>query len=72
MAETIDAQAVVILAHAQGQTWVDVETAKRIAAAATTAVRAVAASAAGAEPLLLEQSAFDFTTMLESLAEPQS
>jgi hypothetical protein len=72
MAETIDAQAVVILAHAQGQTWVDVETAKRIAAAATTAVRAVAASAAGAESLLLEQSAFEFTTMLESLAEPQS
>ncbi len=72
MAETIDAQAVLILAHAQGQTWVDVETAKRIAAAATTAVQAVAAAASGVEAAPLEDSALEFAATLEALAEPQS
>jgi hypothetical protein len=70
MAETIDAQAVLTLAHAQGQAWVDFDTAGRIAAAATTAVQAVAASSAGGQPVLLEQSAFEFTAALEALADP--
>jgi len=71
MAETIDAQAVLILAHTQGQTWVDVETAKRIAAAATTAVQAVAAVASGVAAAPLEDSALEFAATLEALAEPQ-
>jgi hypothetical protein len=68
----IDQEAVLALAHAQGQTWVDAATAQRIAAAATTAVQAVAAVGPGVEPVLVEQAAGDFAATLEALAEPQS
>lgn len=72
MVETIDAQAVLMLAHAQGQTWVDIETARRIAAAATTAVQALASVASGVEAAPLEDSALEFAATLEALGEPQS
>ena len=72
MNEPIDARAVLTLAHAQGHTWVDEQTAERIAAAATTAVRAVGAAVPGTQPALLEQSAGEFAAMLESLAESGS
>jgi hypothetical protein len=70
--QVIDQDAVLTLARAQGQDWVDAATAQRIAAAATTAVQAVAAVGPGVEPALLEQAAGDFAAMLEVLAEAQS
>jgi hypothetical protein len=72
MNEPIDARAVLTLAHAQGHAWVDEQTARRIAAAATTAVQAVGAAAPAAQPVLLEQSAGEFAAMLEALAESDS
>ncbi len=70
--KAIDQDAVLTLAHAQGQVWVDAATAQRIAAAATTAVQAVAAVGPGVDPVLLEQAAGDFAALLDALAEPQS
>jgi len=69
MTEPIDAQAVLTLALAQGQTWLDEEAAKRIAVAATAAVRAVEASTPQAVPLLLEEAAGEFLARLEALSE---
>lgn len=66
---TIDAQSVLALARAQGHDWVDEETARRIAAAAMTAVQAVAAAAPQSGPVLLEQAAGEFAATLEALAE---
>ena len=70
--KVIDQGAVLTLAHAQGQDWVDAATAQRIAAAATTAVQAVAAVGLGVEPVLLEQAAGDFAAMLDALADSRS
>jgi len=70
--KTIDAETVMKLAHAQGHAWVDEQAAARIAAAATTAVEAVAASAPRGEPLLLDQAAGEFLATLDALAEADS
>ena len=72
MTKAIDDVAVLTLAHAQGHDWVDREVAKRIAAAATAAVNAVAAAAPVAGQGLLADAAVEFAATLESLAEPQS
>ena len=72
MSKAIDDAAVLTLAHAQGHEWVDREVAKRIAAAATLAVNAVAASVPVAGQGLLTDAAAEFAATLESLAEPQS
>lgn len=69
--KAIDQDAVLNMAHAQGQGWVDAATAQRIAAAATKAVQAVAAVGPGVEPVLLEQAAGGFAAALEALAETQ-
>jgi len=70
MSEKIDATAVLVLARAQGHRWVDEEVAGRIAAAATAAVQAVAASLPKGTTELLSDQAVDFMTMLDALAEP--
>jgi len=72
MTQVIDDQAVLTLAHAQGHDWVDREVAGRIAAAATVAVRSVAASLPRVEAGLLADPAVEFAATLESLAEPPS
>jgi hypothetical protein len=72
MTKAIDDEAVLTLAHAQGHDWVDREVAGRIAAAATVAVRSVAASAPCADAGLLADAAAEFAVTLEALAEPQS
>jgi hypothetical protein len=72
MTNVIDDEAVLTLAHAQGHDWVDREVAGRIAAAATVAVRSVAAAVSGAEAGLLPNAAAEFAATLDSLAEPQS
>ena len=69
MTIAIDANAVRVLACAQGHDWVDEEVAKRIAAAATTAAHAVAASVPGAEVGLFPDAACEFTATLDALAE---
>jgi hypothetical protein len=68
MTMSIDANAVRVLAHAQGHDWVDEEVAKRIAAAATTAAQAVAACVPGAELGLFADAAGEFAATLEALA----
>lgn len=72
MTSTIDSQAVLAMARAQGHDWVDAETAQRIAAAAATAARAVAAAAPPPGPVLLEQAPGEFLATLDALAEAQS
>jgi hypothetical protein len=69
MTEPIDAQSVLTLARAQGQSWLDEEAAKRIAVAATAAVRAVEVSMPQAVPVLLEDAAAEFLARLEALSE---
>lgn len=70
MSKAIDDEAVLTLAHAQGHEWVDREVAKRIAAAATVAVNAVAAALPASGQGLRTDAATEFAAMLESLAEP--
>jgi BioD-like phosphotransacetylase family protein len=70
MKRVIDANAVRVLAHAQGHVWVDEDVAQRIAAAATTAVQAVAASVPTAETGLFPDAAIEFAATLDALAEP--
>jgi actin-like ATPase involved in cell morphogenesis len=70
VADSIDAAAVLVLARAQGQAWVDDEVAKRIAAAATTAVQAVNEALPQATPEMFSDSAADFLATLDVLAEP--
>lgn len=72
MTNVIDDEAVLTLARAQGHDWVDREVAGRIAAAATVAVRSVAAAVPGAEAGLLSDATAEFAATLDSLAEPQS
>lgn len=68
MTEPIDAASVLTLARAQGQSWLDEDAAKRIAVAATAAVRAVEASTPQAVPVLLEEVAGEFLARLEALS----
>jgi len=70
MSEKIDATAVLVLARAQGHHWVDEAVAGRIAAAATAAVQAVAASLPKETTELLSDPAADFMATLDALAEP--
>jgi hypothetical protein len=70
MSEKIDVAAVLVLARAQGHGWVDEEVAGRIAAAATAAVQAVAASLPKDTTRLLSDPAADFIATLDALAEP--
>ena len=72
VAESIDAAAVLVLARAQGMAWVEDEIAKRIAAAATTAVQAVNESLPQATAEMFSDSAADFMATLDELAEPAS
>ena len=64
----IDGESVLKLAHAQGQLWVDAETAAHIATGAAAAVRAVreAAAQVGSEPLARDAASYSAT--LEALA----
>ena len=64
----IDAESVLKLAHAQGQVWVDAETAARIASGAAAASRAVldACARPGTDPL--ETDADSYAAALEALA----
>ena len=71
MTAEIDAGTVLVLAHAQGHDWVDVDVAQRIAAAAGAAVRAVSASLPPGDPGPLQDAAGDFAAMLDDLAETQ-
>lgn len=65
----IDAAAVLALAQAQGQHWVDAAAAERIAAGATAAIAAVSATLRSAEPALLTAESAAFLAVLESLAD---
>ena len=65
----IDANTVLALAHAQGHGWIDEAAAQRIAAGATAAVVAVAASTQQSAPGLLVEDAAGFLAVLEQLAE---
>jgi hypothetical protein len=67
----ITVEAVLELARAQQQDWVDVATAGRIAAGASAAVAAVMASAAALEPGLLLADSEQFADALEALADPR-
>jgi len=66
----IEANAVLVLAHAQGHAWVDEAAAQRIAAGATAAVAAVEASLQQGEAGLLIEDSAGFLATLEQLAEP--
>lgn len=65
----IEANAVLVLASAQGHDWVDEAAAKRIAAGATAAVAAVEASLRQGEAGLLVEDPAGFLATLEQLAE---
>ena len=67
---TIEANAVLALARAQGHDWIDDAAAQRIAAGATAAVAAVEASLRQREAGLLIEDPADFLATLEQLAEP--
>ena len=67
---TIEANAVLALARAQGHEWIDDAAAQRIAAGATAAVAAVEASLRRREAGLLIEDPADFLATLEQLAEP--
>jgi len=67
----IDADAVLALAHAQGQAWIDPAAAGRIAAGAAAAVAAVHATLRSADPGLLTVDSATFLDVLEALADPQ-
>ncbi len=66
----IDAGAVLVLARAQGQHWIDADAAERIAAGAAAAIAAVSATLHSAEPGLLTAESAAFLAALESLADP--
>jgi hypothetical protein len=63
-----DAERILQLAHALGQRWVDEPTAKRIAAGAAPAIKAVQDSMTGSDDALLEIDAGTFLATLDSLA----
>ena len=65
----IEANAVLVLTHAQGHAWVDEAAAQRIAAGATAAVAAVEASLRQVEAGLLVEDSAGFLMTLEQLAE---
>jgi hypothetical protein len=65
----IEANAVLVLARAQGHAWVDEAAAHRIAAGATAAVAAVEASLRQGEAGLLIEDPAGFLMTLEQLAE---
>jgi hypothetical protein len=67
MAE-IDHELVLKLAHAQGQLWVDAETAARIASGASAAVRAVCETAARVREEPLAADTASYAAILEALA----
>jgi hypothetical protein len=69
MTESIDGTTVLALARAQGQAWVDEDVARRVAAAATAAVRAVNASLPTSADDMLADPAAEFMATLEALAE---
>ena len=64
----LDADVILRLAHAQGQTWVDQATAARIATGAAAATRAVDATIATSGTGLVEDDPNAFLAALESLA----
>jgi hypothetical protein len=66
----IEAIAVLALARAQGQAWVDEAAAQRIAAGASAAVAAVEASLRQGETGWLIEDSAGFLATLEQLAEP--
>lgn len=70
MVTRIDAGAVLALARAQGQDWVDATAAERIAAGAAAAVAAVEAAARSGAPGPLATDQAEFLATLESLAGP--
>jgi hypothetical protein len=66
----VDADVILRLAHAQGQTWVDLATAARIATGAAAAARAVDATMATSGTGLVDDDPSAFLAALESLANP--
>ena len=70
--QEIDSNAVLALARAQGHDWIEEAAAQRIAAGATAAVAAVAASLRQIEPGLLVADPAEFRATLEALAEPET
>jgi len=66
--QSIDAEAVLALARAQQQDWIDAAAAERIAVGASAAVAAVNETLRNLGPGMLESDGAGFLDMLEALA----